>query len=156
LFNRSPFFRPRGRAYSSSPPPTFHFDFIREHIKFSERQYQDLIKERPQVVRAASIANTTEAKLWDLFPAPFQCPHHVQRLGRLMESPKWFCGLERVVHKKKCVVYSIGNVKLFVPQPFIDKNSRLRDIYPEYCRGKWTFLLTAHVKLYNLLVISSP
>ncbi|ESK88754.1 hypothetical protein Moror_17142 [Moniliophthora roreri MCA 2997] len=101
----SPFFRPSGRPHL--PPPPFHIDFIRERIKFSERQYQDLIKERPQVIRAASVVNNTEAKLWDLFPAPFQCPHHVQRLGRLTESPKWLCGLERVVHMKKCIVYSI-------------------------------------------------
>ncbi|GAM91203.1 hypothetical protein ANO11243_092500 [Dothideomycetidae sp. 11243] len=35
--------------------------------------------------------------VWDLFPAAFNCPHTMQRIGRAGDGGKWVCGLERLV-----------------------------------------------------------
>lgn len=46
--------------------------------------------------------------LWDFFPAAFNCPHTVERIGNLGVGGKWVCGLDRLVDKKDCIVYSFG------------------------------------------------
>jgi len=46
--------------------------------------------------------------IWDFFPAAFNCPHEVERLGALGDGGKWVCGLSRVAQKTDCVVYSFG------------------------------------------------
>lgn len=46
--------------------------------------------------------------VWDFFPAAFNCPHEVERLGALGDGGKWVCGLSRVAEKTDCVVYSFG------------------------------------------------
>lgn len=46
----------------------------------------------------------------DFFLPSFRCPHRVQRLGIMGDGGKWFCGLERIAPKKKCVIYSFGEI----------------------------------------------
>ncbi|RXW16857.1 hypothetical protein EST38_g8995 [Candolleomyces aberdarensis] len=46
--------------------------------------------------------------VWDFFPAAFNCPHEIERLGALGDGGKWVCGLSRVQDKPDCVVYSFG------------------------------------------------
>ncbi|KAL0961204.1 hypothetical protein HGRIS_006172 [Hohenbuehelia grisea] len=46
--------------------------------------------------------------VWDFFPAAYNCPHELVRTGALGDGGKWVCGLSRVVHKRDCVVYSVG------------------------------------------------
>ncbi|KAF5336145.1 hypothetical protein D9611_006196 [Ephemerocybe angulata] len=46
--------------------------------------------------------------VWDFFPAAFNCPHELERLGALGDGGKWVCGLSRVRNKPDCVVYSFG------------------------------------------------
>ncbi|KII83775.1 hypothetical protein PLICRDRAFT_46956 [Plicaturopsis crispa FD-325 SS-3] len=46
--------------------------------------------------------------VWDFFPAAFNCPHEVERIGALGDGGKWVCGMSRVVEKPDCVVYSVG------------------------------------------------
>lgn len=55
--------------------------------------------------------------IWDFVPAAFNCPHTIQRLGRLGDGGKWLCGLEKYVaipakaspvDTPKCVIYSFG------------------------------------------------
>ncbi|KJA26572.1 hypothetical protein HYPSUDRAFT_63847 [Hypholoma sublateritium FD-334 SS-4] len=46
--------------------------------------------------------------VWDFFPAAYNCPHEVERLGALGDGGKWVCGLSRVAQKADCVVYSFG------------------------------------------------
>lgn len=46
--------------------------------------------------------------LWDFFPAAFNCPHTVERIGNPGVGGKWVCGLDRLVDKKDCIVYSFG------------------------------------------------
>ncbi|ESK89173.1 hypothetical protein Moror_5220 [Moniliophthora roreri MCA 2997] len=46
--------------------------------------------------------------VWDFFPAAYNCPHEIQRLGALGDGGKWVCGISRVSDKEDCVVYSFG------------------------------------------------
>jgi len=46
--------------------------------------------------------------VWDFFPAAYNCPHEVQRLGALGDGGKWVCGITRVEAKPDCIVYSFG------------------------------------------------
>lgn len=46
--------------------------------------------------------------VWDYFPAAFNCPHEVRRIGALGDGGKWVCGISRVEDKPDCVVYSVG------------------------------------------------
>jgi hypothetical protein len=46
--------------------------------------------------------------VWDFFPAAFNCPHEIQRLGALGDGGKWVCGISRVEEKPDCIVYSFG------------------------------------------------
>ncbi|KAJ7777901.1 methyltransferase domain-containing protein [Mycena maculata] len=46
--------------------------------------------------------------VWDFFPAAYNCPHEIARLGALGDGGKWVCGLSRVEHKPDCIVYSVG------------------------------------------------
>ncbi|KAG7085881.1 hypothetical protein E1B28_003415 [Marasmius oreades] len=46
--------------------------------------------------------------VWDFFPAAYNCPHDIQRLGALGDGGKWVCGITRIENKQDCVVYSFG------------------------------------------------
>ncbi|KAJ3748477.1 hypothetical protein DFH05DRAFT_563208 [Lentinula detonsa] len=52
--------------------------------------------------------------VWDYFPAAFNCPHEVRRVGSLGDGGKWVCGLSRLVDKKDCVVYSVGELSFLM------------------------------------------
>ncbi|KAF9392899.1 hypothetical protein CPB97_007425 [Podila verticillata] len=48
---------------------------------------------------------------WGYFPASFNCPHEVERVGRYNDGGKWMCGmsvLENLDPSEKCVIYSMG------------------------------------------------
>lgn len=46
--------------------------------------------------------------VWDFFPASYNCPHEIQRIGALGDGGKWVCGLSRLEHAPTCTIYSIG------------------------------------------------
>lgn len=46
--------------------------------------------------------------LGDFFPASFNCPHEIERLGAMGDGGKWVCGISRLATKPDCVVYSFG------------------------------------------------
>ncbi|KAK7448799.1 hypothetical protein VKT23_013529 [Stygiomarasmius scandens] len=98
------------------PPPPHHHrphhghkSFLADRISFSERLYQESVKERNEAIEELSRTESTSTvvKLWDLFAASFACPHRLQLFGKYGDNPKWVCGFEHV-QNKKCVVYSIG------------------------------------------------
>ncbi|KAF9963059.1 hypothetical protein BGZ70_007698 [Mortierella alpina] len=47
---------------------------------------------------------------WWYFPASFNCPFDVQRVGPLSDGGKWICGMSLYEEKprSKCVIYSFG------------------------------------------------
>ena len=64
----------------------------------------------PRLIYCADRSLTTRSRTHtgDFFPAAFNCPHEVERLGALGDGGKWVCGLSRVAQKPDCVVYSFG------------------------------------------------
>jgi hypothetical protein len=44
----------------------------------------------------------------DYFPAAFNCPHELERIGNLGDGGKWTCGLSRIASKPNCIIYSFG------------------------------------------------
>ncbi|KFH71708.1 hypothetical protein MVEG_02003 [Podila verticillata NRRL 6337] len=47
---------------------------------------------------------------WLYFPAAFNCPHEIQRVGPINDGGKWVCGLSLYEERPraKCVLYSFG------------------------------------------------
>ncbi|KAG0206001.1 hypothetical protein BGX28_002503 [Mortierella sp. GBA30] len=47
---------------------------------------------------------------WWYFPASFNCPHEIQRVGPLSDGGKWICGMSLYEERPraKCVLYSFG------------------------------------------------
>jgi len=95
-------------------PPTPN---VEDQIKLSESYYQETLKERQQLIAHWGPSSSqvegfpTHGEyytLWNYFPAAFQCPHRIRRIGTLGDGGKWICGLERITAKKDCVIYSVG------------------------------------------------
>jgi len=106
--------------------------WIREHLERSETIYQTMVAQRQELdddFRAAGGSKSlfpceghagyiaTPFTIWDYTTAAFNCPHSVQRIGRLGDGGKWICGLEVLEavpapktpsEPAKCVIYSFG------------------------------------------------
>lgn len=50
----------------------------------------------------------------DFFPAVFNCPHGVERLGALGDGGQRVFRLSRIVDKPDCVIYSFGRSRVFL------------------------------------------
>ncbi|KAH7882564.1 methyltransferase domain-containing protein [Phlebopus sp. FC_14] len=46
--------------------------------------------------------------VWNFFPPSFHCPHELERIGALGDGGKWACGMSRLEHKHKCLIYTFG------------------------------------------------
>ncbi|EGO25988.1 hypothetical protein SERLADRAFT_388764 [Serpula lacrymans var. lacrymans S7.9] len=105
---------PVALSKTTSLPPGF---FVQEQLKLNEAHYQDMLEQRQGLI--AKWGPTAEKvdpfpsngefyTLWDFFLPSFRCPHKVERVGIMGDGGKWTCGLERVIPKKNCVMYSFG------------------------------------------------
>jgi len=95
-------------------------DWVKDRISISERIYQKTLMEREGLIRkfgptpdrVTSFPPDEEPwppyTLWDFFPAAFNCPHEIERVGALGDGGKWVCGMSRVVTKPDCIIYSVG------------------------------------------------
>ncbi|KAL1751972.1 methyltransferase domain-containing protein [Schizophyllum commune] len=108
------------------PPPPFprvpHIvdTSLSERIARADAIYDKVLKDRAGLIKKfgpnpSQVAMFPPDKapwpaytVWDFFPAAYNCPHEVQRIGALGDGGKWVCGLSRVQRKPDCVVYSIG------------------------------------------------
>ncbi|KAF9039870.1 methyltransferase domain-containing protein [Panaeolus papilionaceus] len=93
---------------------------LQSRVQRSHAIYDTLLKDRKQLIKKfgpepKDIQLFPEDKapwppytVWDFFPAAFNCPHEIQRLGALGDGGKWVCGLSRVAEKNDCIVYSFG------------------------------------------------
>jgi len=70
-----------------------------EHIAERDELIRDRAQERLQVIQYVNP--------YEYFPALFECPYSVQRIGGLGDGGKWVCGLERY-KASSCVIYSFG------------------------------------------------
>ncbi|TDL19829.1 hypothetical protein BD410DRAFT_899974 [Rickenella mellea] len=109
-------------ALSHSPfRPPFYFSprtdgELQALIAQSELVYKQLLLQRKDFItkfgptpdKISMFPRMQEYTVWDFFPAAFNCPHEISRIGRLGEGGKWVCGLSRIQDKQDCVVYSFG------------------------------------------------
>ncbi|KDR78037.1 hypothetical protein GALMADRAFT_245009 [Galerina marginata CBS 339.88] len=105
-------------------PPAHHFTLqdssLASRVDRANVIYERLLKQREGLIKKfgpnpKDIALFPPDKapwppytVWDFFPAAFNCPHEIERLGALGDGGKWVCGLSRVAEKPDCVVYSFG------------------------------------------------
>lgn len=112
-----PLFEP---PISSLNIPLHDYTDLTSKVAQSEAIYQHTIQERegliarfgPQPSDLELFPPNTPPwppyTVWDFFPAAFNCPHEVRRIGVLGDGGKWVCGLSRLTEKKDCVIYSFG------------------------------------------------
>ncbi|KAJ6591179.1 methyltransferase domain-containing protein [Mycena vulgaris] len=113
--------------YQASPP-TFSSSMrglprgnnLSSRLARSERIYNKLLVDRQGLIKKfgptpkdvalfpPNVSPWPAYTVWDFFPASYNCPHEIQRLGALGDGGKWVCGLSRVEHKPDCIVYSVG------------------------------------------------
>ncbi|TFK19556.1 hypothetical protein FA15DRAFT_759963 [Coprinopsis marcescibilis] len=89
-------------------------------IDASEERYNKVLRSREGLIRIygpdpkdiylfpPDIAPWPPYTVWDFFPAAFNCPHEIERVGALGDGGKWVCGLSRVAEEPNCIVYSFG------------------------------------------------
>ncbi|KAF9141806.1 hypothetical protein BGX30_004100 [Mortierella sp. GBA39] len=91
---------------------------ISKKLLSSEQLYQKQVYKRTQYIRknnyytGAWFPKSEEMMpVWWYFQPSFNCPHEVERVGRLNDGGKWMCGmpvLESMTKEDKCVIYSVG------------------------------------------------
>ncbi len=60
------------------------------------------------------LALDTHVHIGDFFPAAFNCPHELERIGSLGDGGKWTCGVSRIAEKPDCIIYSFGAYYMYL------------------------------------------
>ncbi|KII83776.1 hypothetical protein PLICRDRAFT_127233 [Plicaturopsis crispa FD-325 SS-3] len=117
LFFLGPYYNPGGKEKTFQVPRSLN---TTERVARSSAIYDKVIQDRqgliekfgptPQDVHMfpPDVPPWPAYTVWDFFPAAFNCPHEVERIGALGDGGKWVCGLSRVEQKPDCVIYSVG------------------------------------------------
>ncbi|KAG0054307.1 hypothetical protein BGZ83_011512 [Gryganskiella cystojenkinii] len=85
-------------------------------LKEAHQRYQRMLKKREEVLKfyGWGTGQFSEwhkvAYFWIYFPAAFNCPHEIERVGPLDDGGKWVCGMSLYTEepRAKCVLYSFG------------------------------------------------
>jgi hypothetical protein len=86
-------------------------------LAYQEDQYQDYLKDRQRLIKKRGPAidqvktfphNGQFYTMWDFFIPAFSCPFPVTRTGQLGDGGKFVCGLDRVIRRSDCIIYSLG------------------------------------------------
>ncbi|KAG0308190.1 hypothetical protein BGZ98_008698 [Dissophora globulifera] len=87
----------------------------RQILDRAEQYYQRILKQRAQWLQelghGESNFNPWDYMFWWwYFPASFNCPFDIQRVGPLSDGGKWICGMSlyEEAPRPKCVIYSFG------------------------------------------------
>ncbi|KAL0062204.1 hypothetical protein AAF712_010965 [Marasmius tenuissimus] len=93
---------------------------LQGRLKQSDAIYEKMLQDRKRLIKhfgpkpsdiamfPPNIRPWPPYTVWDFFPAAYNCPHDIQRLGALGDGGKWVCGITRLETKRDCVVYSFG------------------------------------------------
>lgn len=86
-------------------------------LAYQEDLYQDYLKERqglikkwgPMIDQVQTFPHNGQFyTMWDFFVPAFSCPFPVTRAGQLGDGGKFVCGLDRVIKRPNCIIYSLG------------------------------------------------
>jgi hypothetical protein len=86
-------------------------------LAYQEDQYQDYLKHRqglikkwgPSVDQVKTFPHNGQFyTMWDFFIPAFTCPFPVTRTGQLGDGGKFVCGLDRIIKRPNCIIYSLG------------------------------------------------
>lgn len=86
-------------------------------LAYQEDQYQDYLKDRqglikkwgPTIEQVQTFPHNGQFyTMWDFFIPAFSCPFPVTRTGQLGDGGKFVCGLDRVIKRPNCLIYSLG------------------------------------------------
>jgi len=106
--------------YNDSESSSSSYPSLSKRLAYSEAVYQDVLTKRKDLIEKhgptvdkidmfpPSQPPYPPYTAWDYFPAAFNCPHEVERLGALGDGGKWVCGISRLETKPNCVIYSFG------------------------------------------------
>lgn len=106
-----------GSDHHLALPLSFSDRTLREKLMIEEYHYNKMLEGRAKLIEKwGPTPNKVDPfpshgefyTIWDFFLPSFNCPHRLERVGVMGDGGKWVCGLERIVHKKKCVMYSFG------------------------------------------------
>ncbi|KAJ7366777.1 methyltransferase domain-containing protein [Mycena albidolilacea] len=122
LYLLGPFGEPDARP--PPPPPrvasSIQDDDLPNRLARSDKIYEKLLLDRKELIKKFGPTPNDVAlfppnknpwpayTVWDFFPAAYNCPFEIQRLGALGDGGKWVCGITRVETKPDCIVYSFG------------------------------------------------
>jgi len=83
---------------------------VEERLRNSEKIYKKSVELRKSYFKTALGDSESPIYYWNYLPPSFNCPHSVQRLGRMGVGGKWVCGIELYETSKSqlCVIYSFG------------------------------------------------
>jgi len=112
-------------SFQESGPPLPRYTHLEDRdlpsrVARSDRIYNKLLLDRKDLIKKFGPTPNDVAlfppnkdpwpayTVWDFFPAAYNCPHEIQRLGALGDGGKWVCGISRVETKPDCIVYSFG------------------------------------------------
>ncbi|KAI5807892.1 methyltransferase domain-containing protein [Peziza echinospora] len=109
-----------------------HFTLKSKLLQY-EQIYQETLQQRHEIISKYEDPSTipffaaidgptytsTPYSIWDLIPASFNCPHDMQRIGRMGDGGKWVCGITRLPspsltssskynNAENCTIYSFG------------------------------------------------
>ncbi|KAG0261582.1 hypothetical protein BG011_000871 [Mortierella polycephala] len=87
----------------------------RSIMEKSEGYYQRILGQRAKWLKENNYGSSSfnpwdKVFWWWLFPASFNCPFDIQRVGPISDGGKWICGMSLYEEKPrpKCVIYSFG------------------------------------------------
>jgi hypothetical protein len=90
--------------------------YLESFLAHAEAQYQEAIQMRTAYIERWEGPDGLVLfpedwhfyTIWDFVIPAFSCPHQRNRYGILGDGGKWVCGLEKVIQRPQCVVYSFG------------------------------------------------
>jgi len=90
---------------------------LENKLAYQELEYQEYLKDRQRLIKKWGPTidqvqtfphNGKFYTMWDFFIPAFSCPFPVSRTGQLGDGGKFVCGLDRIIKRPNCIIYSLG------------------------------------------------